>query len=485
MRLVLKTLLALVALAGLGLGAWKGWALHEAHRVRRVIFLSPVAGGLDTGHAFGLQRLLIDQMEIASAATVLAPEKPPSESELPALDPKDLLMRLSARRDGNGLSLRLEWVSVEARRQGQGWDHLDAAGAVPAEVFRQTLSRGPLPRIHPGAEHFLPEDPARFWELAAAESVQEDVVAGADLDLSNRLAQSEPGSAAAWLNLGEHIYRQLWTVPAGAVLPQQQALAAFDTALRLVPGYPRAALLEGMLFTDLGNQRAALRTLAEARAMRPHMPDLYGGLAYAGRTSGLLEGASRAAAERTALSRPFGFSNAWFAENTYLYAGQWDTFRDSLSRRPDPVFLFYRAYLELAAGRNAEALALFKQGAGVRDTSVPFSDLCFVYASALEGHPDEALSGLRTFEAERGRLRIPDGELTFKVAEAYAFLGHPDDAIAAAGRAFAQGFGCLAWYERSPLFAEARKNPRWPTLREHIKERQAIFEDNFPPRIFG
>ena len=57
MRPILKPLLVLAALAGLGLGTWKGWALHEAHRVRRVIFLSPVAEGLDTGHAFGLQRL--------------------------------------------------------------------------------------------------------------------------------------------------------------------------------------------------------------------------------------------------------------------------------------------------------------------------------------------------------------------------------------------------------------------------------------------
>jgi tetratricopeptide (TPR) repeat protein len=268
-------------------------------------------------------------------------------------------------------------------------------------------------------------------------------------------------------------------------MPQSEALAAFDHALDLIPGYPRAALLKGMLLTDLGNQRSALRTLVAARALRPEIPDLYGGLAYAGRTSGLLEGASVAVAARERLSAPFRLSMAWFAENTYLYSGRWEEFRNSLSPRPDPVFIFYRAYLELAAGRKPEALALFQQGADIHSTSVPFGELCAVYAAALSGDADGALARLKRFEAARGRLRIPDGELTFKVAEAYAFLGRGEDAIAVAGRAFAQGFGCLAWYERSPLFAAARKSPRWPTLREHLQERRELMEEAFPPGTFG
>ena len=485
MRPVLKGLLALAALGGLGVAAWTGWRSYRAAQVPRVILLGPAADGIGPGHALGLERLLVDQMEVASAATVLMPEQAPSEQELASLAPDDLLMRVSGRRNGDALSLRIEWIRAKDRARGRAWSRRETPESAPAEAFRAFLKEGPLPVLHAGAERLLPRSPGAFWELAAAESVQEDVAAAADLDLSRRLTQTEPGSAAVWLNLGEHIYRQLWTVPASVDLPQEEALAAFDAALRLEPGYPRAALLKGMLLTDLGNQRAALRTLVDARALRPRLPDLYGGLAYAGRTSGLIEGASRAVAARTRLSRPFAISNAWFAENTYLYAGRWDSFRDSLSHRPDPVFLFYRGYLELAAGRTSEALVLFQQGAGIRDTSVPFSDLCSIYAAALGGHPDEALSELRTFESERGRLRIPDGELTFKVAEAYAFLGRNEDALAAAGRAFAQGFGCLAWYERSPLFAPARQSPRWPILREHIRARQELFEEAFPPTSFG
>lgn len=333
--------------------------------------------------------------------------------------------------------------------------------------------------------HLFPADLARFWEFAVLSSVRDDVAANAGLEASKRLAESEPGSAVAWTNYGEHVYRNLWTEPAGGDLPQTQALMAFDKALALAPGYPRAAMLKGMLLTDLGNQREALRVLSAARAMRPHNPDLYSSLAYAGRTSGLIEGALRAVAARERLTQPLRPQMEWFAENTYLYAGRWDTFQASLEGQHDPVFVFYQGYLELARGHEAQALPFFLEGAANRKTSIPFSDLCAIYAATLQGHPDEALSQLRTFEEERGHLRIPDGELTFKVAEAYAYLGRSDEAIGAAGRAFAQGFGCLQWYEQSPLFATARQNPRWPLLREHIRARQTLLEDAFPPDLFG
>ncbi|MDE3034199.1 MAG: hypothetical protein KGI56_11080, partial [Acidobacteriota bacterium] len=218
--------------------------------------------------------------------------------------------------------------------------------------------------------------------------------------------------------------------------------------------------------------------------LRPGLPDLYAGLAYAARTSGLLEGASRSLDVRARLSRPFKLSSPWFAENSYLYSGRWDAFRDSLDGRRDPVSLFYRGYMDLLQGDRSGALGLFQEGSTIKQTSVPFSDLCGIYALALTGRSDQALASLKTFEQERGRLRIPDGELTFKVAEAYAFLGHPNKAIEAAGRAFAQGFGCLEWYEKSPLFAPARQSPRWAALRQHLQERQRLMEQAFPASGF-
>jgi len=474
-------LLVLAILAGSGAGAWKAWRAYEARRSPRIVVLDPVVAGVERDCAIGLGILLRDQMEVSSASTVIVPSRPLP----PDLPPGDLLLRFSGHREGDSLSLRVEWIAAGKRATGAAWSAFETPMATPAEAFRR-LGRGlPVARLHDGAENLMPSDPARFWDLARQASIQEDVAANADLEASRKLAESAPDSAAAWVNLGEHIYRNLWTEPAGGDLPQARAVNAFDRALALVPGYPRAALLKGMLLTDMGDQRSALRVLADGRGLRPRIPDLYGGLAYAGRTSGLMDGALRALAARDRLTRPYRISQEWFAENTYLYSGRWEDFRNSLPGNRDPFFLFYAGYLDLVQGDKVGALPLFQEGAVERRTSLPFSDLCTVYALALQGRQDEALGNLRAFEEERGRLRVPDGELTFKVAEAYAFLDHPEEALTAAGRAFAQGFGCLAWYEASPLFAPARHSPRWEGLRQHIRERQTLLEEAYPPDSFG
>lgn len=478
-------LLTAAVLIGLGAAVWKAGSLYRARRVPRVLLLSPAVEGIDPAHALGLGRLVMDQMEIASGATVLAPPEPPSDLLLQSLPPGDLVVRLSGRREGDALSLRVGWLDPAGLREGRPWHSFETASGPPAQVLRQVERGGPLPLSRQGAERLAPQDPARFWALVAAVSVQDDEAALKDLDLSRALTDAEPGSAAAWTNLGEHLYRSLWAQPAGGDLPQAQALAAFDRALALIPGYPRAALLKGMLLTDVGDQREALQTLVDARRLRPGVPDLYAGLAYAGRTSGLLEGAFAAVRARERLVEPLKLPTPWFAENTYLYSGRWEAFRSSLQGRHDPVFLFYNGYLDLIQGRKEESLGFFQEGARMKQASKPFSDLCGIYALAVAGRPQEALASLSTFEEERGRLRIPDGELTFKVAEAYALLGRPESAIEAAGRAFAQGFGCLAWYEKSPLFARARQSPRWTALRQHLEERQALLTHAFPPGLFG
>ena len=474
--------LGLGAAAGLALVLWWSLDAYRARHAPRVLLLTPAVEGLSPSRALGLGRLIRDEWEVASASTVLAP--PPGT--LPAdLPPGDVLVRLSARTEGDTVSLRVAWADAAASKSDAAWREVETPMLPPAEALLRIEEAGPLRSSHRGATSLFPSDPRLFWALVDSTSVQDDVEADKGLDASRRIAEAVPASAAAWTNYGEHIYRSLWTQPAGGDLPQSQALEAFDRALALVPGYPRAALLEGMLLTDIGSQRDALRVLVDARALRPQVPDLYSGLAYAGRTGGLLEGAARAVEARERLVRPLRLPLEWFTENTFLYSGRWDAFRESLQGSHDPVFLFYDGYLELAQGRADQALPYFKEGAANRRTSIPFSDLCGVYAEALGGRKESALARLRAFEDARGRLRIPDGELTFKVAEAYAFLGRPDEALAAAGRAFAQGFGCLAWYERSPLFALVRQGPKWASLRQHILERQNLLQASFPPETFG
>ncbi|HJW09753.1 MAG TPA: hypothetical protein VJ483_08975 [Holophagaceae bacterium] len=466
------------------------WFLMRAVRVHqppRVLLLNAGVEGLDPAVGPGVARLLTDAMEVSAGATVLGTQ--PAGTVPTGMMPGDLLMKLGGRRVGDALSLSIAWTTPAERAGGRPWHELILPPALPGQTLQACFKQWPFPSIHLGAARLAPQDPVRFWTLMRAMSVSDDQTALSYLGASRELADKEPDSAAAWTTLGEQLYRSLWVSPGEAsTLPQNQALDAFDHALALVPGYPRAAFLRGMMETDVGNQREALRGLVEARRRRPWVPDFYSGLAYAGRTSGLLDGAESALRSRRDLMDPLPDTTGWFAETTWLYTGQWKRFEESLQAtmrtRRDPVFLFYLGYLALLHEDPDRAKGYFQEGASIPQLSLPFRDLCAVYSAALEGRREEGLARLRKLEESRGSLRIPDGELTFKVAEAYAFLGRPDMAIESAGRAFAQGFGCTRWYETSPIFAPAREHPRWAALQQHLRERQSLLEKRYEDADF-
>ena len=307
-------------------------------------------------------------------------------------------------------------------------------------------------------------------------------------DCQQALAEAEPMCATAWATLGDHLYRSLWVDPAQAGIGlSSRTHKAFQRAVDLIPGYPRATFLWSLMLTDMGNQGIALRALDDAVHLRPRVPDLYLGLTYAGRTSGLLAGAHSAMSRRQALLFPLAPTSYWTVETTDLYLGDWAAFEQDLLQaravREDAGILFYLGYLALLRGDRPAALAHMK-AAGASTGSSPFQDLSRVYRALLEERIADGLAELRSIDDVRGKLRIPDGELTFKQAEAYSLLGDADRAVDCATRAFVQGFSCARWYETSPFLEKMRTHPRWPTLRRNVRERQAVLEGSFPPSSF-
>jgi tetratricopeptide (TPR) repeat protein len=355
--------------------------------------------------------------------------------------------------------------------------------------MEHVVQHWPLANRHRQLDELIPRTPVHFWLLLEGLSIRDDQTATRQLAVSQQLADDEPGCATAWTALGDHLYRSLWVNPeqAGVGL-NSRTHHAFKKAVDLVPGYPRATFLWSMMLTDTGNQGMALKALLEAIRLRPGTPDVYLGIAYAGRTSGLLDGARKALVRRDALLGPQASPSSWFAETTYLYLGDLEAFEQELTRtgslRQDASILFYQGYFSLLMGRHQQALGFMKSGSDPGMAPTPFRDLCRVYRAYLEGRSKDGLAELREIDEIRGQLRIPDGEWTFKEAEAYSLLGDADRGVDCATRAFVQGFSCAAWYEASPFLARVREHPRWPTLRRNIRERQAVLEGTFPPSAF-
>lgn len=473
----------------LALGGLLFWPRPHTRRKIQVLILSAEVkdGGRDVGP--GLETLFSDHLEVLAGATVIHARALPANAELERLPPDMHLFRFQARREGDQLALTPAWSTPAQVLAGAPWSIDSLPPREPRATLAAWIRRWPLPgRMPAGRGDLLPQSPARFWSLVQAMSIRGDEEATAHLKASQDLADAEPLCATAWATLGDHLYRSLWVNPehAGVGL-NSRTHKAFQRAVDLSPGHPRATFLWSLMLTDTGNQSTALKALGEAVRLRPQVPDLYHGLAYAGRTSGLLAGARSALARREALLAPLSPPSAWFAETTYLYLGDWAAFERDLERtravRTDASLLFYQGYLALLKGDRTEARFHMKAGEESPGPG-PFRDLCRVYLAFLEGRSADGLAELHRIDDIRGKLRIPDGEWTFKEAEAYALLGDADQAVDCATRAFVQGFSCARWYEASPFLERMRAHPRWPMLRRNIRERQAVLDGSFPPSTF-
>ena len=434
--------------------------------------------GLAPEQRLGLCMLMEDLAE-TSGATVL----PPPLQEGPA-PPGLVLLQIQGSLSDQGLRL-------QGRVESSGAADRDVAPASgdPARQMAELLAAVGLGASAGGA--LLPHDQARLLKLAGlyarvwSGTDAEAVAAGLE---AGTLASEEPRCAALALAQAQGLDRQLLAPDTTGLDAQVECGRAFDRALALLPGYPRAAQAAGRFHTDTGNQRRALEVLFAARQRCPRSAGILSGLVYAARTTGLLDGARLALKEEDALTGKLSLSDP-ITENAYLYSGDWAAFDACLgpgsSERADPMRDFYRGYLRLLLGKRDEALPCFRRAEAPLAFAQPFQALAQVYRAAMEGHPEEALLRLRNLARARQALRVPDGEFTFKLAEAFAFLGSKEEAMDAAQLAFSQGFGCTAWYARAPFLAPLHDLPRWRALLSHLQARQQLLEAEFPAQRFG
>ncbi|BDU74698.1 tetratricopeptide repeat protein [Mesoterricola silvestris] len=467
----------------LALFAAASTAVLEYRRNLRPSSLAPLQLRLASAEAFpgltplerrGFGVLLKDSLEYRTGLAVVE-----SEAVLPG-GPRDALTVALARTGGRiGMHLVLDRAS-RPQRAGDVWAETPA-GAVGAALGWLGLEDGARGAL-------LPRDPAAFWELARMTVSRPQGPIQGDLEVCAGILAREPGCAEAWLARARLLNNHILDDNRAPANLQDRCEQDYLTALALAPDCPRAATLFGRFRTEIGNQRAALDLLLGAVRRSPKAPRLYEAVAYAARSAGLLEGASRALARRDALSGP-SRGEAEITENTYLYLGDLDRFEAVLgpgsSAQPDTLRDFYRGYVRLLRGDPPGAAGHFRRAAFTPGGNRAFMDLAGVYVLALDGRRDEALDVLRRLWAERVPIRIPDGEFTFKLAEAFGYLGSPSEAQDVANRAFAQGFGCLRWYEHSPFLACARGTLRWAALEQHLKERLALMEASYPRKKFN
>ena len=474
----------ILLLAALAAGALLWRRREPAPAPTRVLLLEPVPGaGLNPSAAKSLGSLLLDQLELRSPLAVTQLPRLPQpfhpEGEL-------LVIRPWAAREGDRLRITLDWALMGPGRNGV-WHGVAPPLSDPAAAIEDAVTALPI-QLGPADPALLPSGARAFWGLLSSdEAIHSNVDLDGAVAQAQRLAAEQPGCASLQATVAHLDTLRILQDPHPLDGRVDLALAAAHRALTLEPGYPRALRFAARILSDEGRQDQALDELQEGLQRHPHSMNLLFALDYTARTAGLMDIALGARAKIQAQwagapeAPPTGFA--------YLYAGQMDAFQASFRPRPgeplDGFSEFNLGYALLLGGHAQEAAIHFQAAEQDQSNESHFRTLAQAFRLQIEGKPDAARAALEALDRSRVGLQVPDGEFTFTMAEAAAYLGEEGRAMDLAERAFSQGFTCSDWYRGSPFLAKLQSLPRWRAILQHVDERRARLADGRSPADFG
>jgi tetratricopeptide (TPR) repeat protein len=478
----------LLALLGAGaLSLWWGTRPAKGDALRVLLAAPEPDPEANMSHyqARALALFLQDALESDPGWSVTLTSSLPEHPEGIRPGERWLFVKIHPRRQQDRLGLSVQWIWSHRWAEGPGaWGRAELDGMVPREVFRQALAALPLGTPPMDPSDLLPESTGSFWELVQSGTLR---LQNADREEALRLARSvtqkEPTAAEGWFALGSLLTRTLLDAPASSG-PDLigEAEAGFRKGLALVPYHPRGTFQLAQLETDIGRHREALDLLLAGLKRHPSSPVLLTGLMYSARNAGLLELAGEASKRRDRWSFPEVQPLA--IDVLALYTGDHARFEATLQDQPghlrNSVQRFFRGYLALIRGNRAQAAQAFASAEAVPRGYPHYLRLARGFRLAAEGSPKAARETLLALELDRAGLRVPDGEFTLRVGEAFAAAGDLDQALELSERAFSQGFGALAWYEASPFLRPLHSSPRWRALMQHVRERQDLLKARFP-----
>ena len=329
--------------------------------------------------------------------------------------------------------------------------------------------------------HILPQESARLSKSAPKDARAYEYFLRALFDISNDYQLSiqmleasvalDPGYAPAWMALGNaYAGHAVWQ---GAEPEfREKSREAFDRALQLDPELPGVHVFLAVHEMERGELDQGLLALREELRLNPNEPAAHWWLTEAYLYGGMLQ-ESIAEGERALRLDPL--ANTGSSLNSYLHAGDYDKFLSSLPMGESARTSFYRGLCYLYMRESSRAAVEFEH-AYTLDPSLLHAKYGRAFLYGISGKRDEGVRYLTGVARENPTV---DGEMLYKLAQAFATLGDKSSALSSLQAAVDHSFYCSSCMAGDPLLATLRQEPAYTQVMSLAHERHQNFQRRY------
>ena len=291
------------------------------------------------------------------------------------------------------------------------------------------------------------------------------------IQMLEKSVELDPNYAPAWMELGSaYVAYASWQ--GGEAAFTEKGRAAFSKALELDPQLPDAHVLMAVQMMEHGELEKGLLTLREELRIDPNEPMAHWWLTEAYLYGGMLE-ESIAEGERALNLDPLINGGSTF--NSYLHAGDYEKFLSTLPVGESARTSFYRGLCFFYMQNNSRAATEFESAYSL-DPSLLHAKYGRAFLYAIRNQPAEGRRYLK--ELERANPTA-DGEMLYKMAQAYATLGDTASALRLLRATIDHGFYCHACFIRDPLMTSLHGERQYVDLLDLAYDRHERFKHQY------
>jgi DNA-binding winged helix-turn-helix (wHTH) protein/TolB-like protein/Tfp pilus assembly protein PilF len=340
-----------------------------------------------------------------------------------------------------------------------------------AESVARGLQLRILPQQAERLKKSVPQNPLAYEYYLRAQ--------GSDLsnDYRNSIQMLEksialdPNYAPAWMTLG-NAYAGYANWQGGGTAYLEKSQAAYAKALELEPELPLIHTFMAIQMMEGGDLDGGLVALREELRLNPNEASAHWWLSEAYLYGGMLP---ESIAEGEQALRLDPLVNIGSTFNSYLHAGDYKKFLSALPMGEGARTTFYRGLCFLYMKQSGRAAAEFAR-AYREDPTLLHAKYGRAFLYALERQPAEGLRYLEEVEVENP---TGDGEMLYKMGQAYTLLGDRSSAFRLLREAIDHNFYCYACFVRDPLLAPLRGEPQYSELMSLAREGHESFKRKY------